>query len=277
MRRAIPLIAGTAVLVLPRGAQANAGIGFFLVSVPFVAMATAPAILVEAPILSLMLGVGLARGLWWSLCANLASTVLGSLLAIAADAAFVIATGSSGLEASRPTVLLTLVPMFWLTWLLERSTVRRLQPAGAEPSAGRATLVANGVSYALLALAVAGVPSSMLDAPTPSTRYRIIEAVTELYREKVAVAEHYASHKRFPAAGPVSPTSPYLQSLRRDDDGRITGVINYPRAEAIHGKSIVVAPRVEGGVIAEWRCYTPDAPHGFLPAGCRNGPPDTLR
>jgi hypothetical protein len=277
MRRAFPLVVCALGLGLPATAHANAGIGFFLVAVPFVAMAMVPAMLVEAPILSRLLDVSFVRGFWWSVSANFASAILGSLIAVAVDVALVATTGSSGLEINRTTVLVTLVPMFWLTWLLERSTIRHLQPAGATRSAGRATLVANAVSYALLAAAVAFVPSAMLDAPSSRTRYQITEAVADMSAARAEVAEYHAAHKRFPAAGSLVSSGRHLRSLRRDAEGRVIGIIEYPGVEAIHGKTVVIAPGMEGNVIMEWICYTPDAPHKFLPAGCRRGPPEGSR
>jgi hypothetical protein len=259
-------------LCLPLSSHANAGIGFFTVSSPFLLLALAPAILVEAPILSRLLEVSLKRGLWWSLIANLVSTILGAILGVALDILLVVTTQSSGMAASRHGALAALVPTFFLTWWLEQRTIRRLQPAGGPRSVTRATLVANAVSYSLLAAALLFLPAPGLDFPRGEVRMKVTEVLASMGPAKVEVAGHFAAHGRFPEPRQLQATVAYARSLRLETDGRLAVVIRYPPVHEVDGKTVILEPRVEAGRIVEWACYTRDVPHQYLPANCRQGP-----
>ena len=192
------LVGALAALACANDAQANSGVGFFFVSVPVVVIALVPAILVEAPILARMLSVSVPRGLWLSLVANLVSTVLGAFIAIAADLLLLGGADSSGMPFSRGAVLVSLVPMFFLTWWLESMSVRRMQPASPRALARRATFAANATSYVLLGAATALIPSDTLDFPSGDTRARLSEAILAMSPVRDEVTEYFGAHKRFP-------------------------------------------------------------------------------
>jgi hypothetical protein len=68
-------------------------------------------------------------------------------------------------------------------------------------------------------------------------------------------------------------TTPHLKSLALERDGRLVGTFSFPSTPAADGRRLVLEPRVEGGKIVDWVCYTPDMPHKYLPPGCRQPPP----
>ena len=89
-------------------------------SIPSLIAALVPAILVEAPVLARYLRVPMRRALWISTQANLFSTLVGGLIALASN--FVLPMWT---DFSREAVLVSLVPMLFITWWLENIVVRR--------------------------------------------------------------------------------------------------------------------------------------------------------
>lgn len=263
-------------LAWPAVAQANAGIGYHMIALPYVVMALVPAILVEAPVLARLLGVDWKRGLWWSFVANLYSTLFGSILAVVADVVLVGVTGSAGWIPGTGTFLASLVPLFFITWLLEARAVRVRLPAGSTRSAWRATLAANGLSYALIAIAVPLL--TPLEFPGYSVRPNMVEVLAALSAEKPEVEEFHRKEGRFPEPRTKQMTSGFTKSLARDADGRLTAEIRYPTVRELDGARIVMRPTVTSGVV-RWDCFAPAAAHKYLPAACRQEEPGlpTLR
>ncbi len=277
MRRVWPWCPGAIALGWPLAAQANAGVGLFSVAVPFTLAALVPAILVEAPVFSRMLGVGWRRGLWWSLLANLVSTVAGAILAVLADFALLAPSGSSGLVPTLASTLSALLPMFLVTWWLETITVRALQPAGAAASPRRAALVANVVSYALLVAAMFFLVGPGSEFPRSDARSRIGEVLAQMGAQKTELAEHFATRGEFPAPRGVAVATRYASSLRIEEGGRIVARIHYPGVAEVDGAQVSLVPRVESRAIVSWECHAPRSAHKFLPASCRQEEPASGR
>jgi len=266
---ALAVIVAMAIGALPVAAHANSGVGYLLISIPILVVTLPAAILIEAPILAHWLKVPFRRALWISFAANLFSTLLGALIAIAFDLALTLGQ-SSGLPGVALSALIALVPMFFITLWLERMAVRRLQPQAEAPAVKRGSLVANLVTYALLAVVVAVA----LPWEDPLLiRSQLTEVVLIMGMEKTEVAEAFDATGRFPTQLETIPRSKYLRSMRLEDNGRIVAVLAMPGRADVDGKTLAMQPRVEGRRIVEWRCYTPDLPLRVLPANCRQRQP----
>jgi hypothetical protein len=160
-------------------------------------------------------------------------------------------------------VLAAMVPMFFITWWIERKVVVRMQP-DARPLAKRATLVANAISYLALAVAV------VVLWPEDSTlvRSKLTEVLNTMGVAKLEVSEEFEKRGRFPATLPA-PRSKFLRSLTIEPSGRLVAVVSMPDRKEVDGKRIVMEPRLDGRRIAEWKCYTPDLEFKYLPTSCR--------
>jgi hypothetical protein len=261
-KRAVVLLVAATCAFLPFAAHANTGVGFLILSIPVMALGLLPVILIEAPVLSRFLRVSFLRGLWLSFVANAASTILGALIGIAVDIALVVLLKTS-FPAVAPVVLVALVPMFFITWWIERKVVVRMQP-DAKPLATRATLVANAISYLALAAAV------LVFWPEDWTlvRSQLTEVLNAMSVAKLEVSEEFEKRGRFPATL-QAPRSKFLRSLTIEPGGRLVAVVSMPDRKGVDGKRIVMEPRVDGRRIAEWKCYTPDLEFKYLPTSCR--------
>lgn len=260
-------LAGSAAAVAasaPGVAQANAGIGLLspgaLVAIP----ALVPAIFVEAGVLARMLGLRYPRALWISFVANVFSTVIGAVIAIGFD----VALGGGGPAPGRGLFLVSLVPMFFLSWWLELWSVRRRLPGDVVPRAPRATFAANLLTYALMAVAI-----SFMDFPDPLLRSRVLEGMGQMNVAKMDVAEHFEKQGAFPAPGPIAAKARTVRSLSRGREGRIELVFELPESPEGNGRRLILQPRVEGGRIVEWVCYSPDMAFRYLPPACRQAKP----
>jgi hypothetical protein len=242
-------------------AHANVGIGLLALSVPTLVVALLPAILVEAPILARYLRVPFKRALWLSFAANVFSTLVGGIIAIASS--FVIPFWT---DTSREAVLASLVPMLFISWWLENIVVRRMQPPESKALSRRATGIANAISYAGMAVGVA-----ILVTPLSQTfnRYRLGDALAEMSAARAQVAEHYKLHKSWPAPKAFVVTLPTVRTLNLEPAGKLVMVLSYPASVAADGKHIVYEPRVVDGDIVGWRCSSPDMKPQHLPPVCR--------
>lgn len=263
MKRIALLAVLAATAALP--AHANTGIGLLVMWIPAAIAALIPAILVEAAIFTRLLAQKLDRALWISTVANVASTLAGAVIAILVDIALFWSTGSSGAEWGRAPLLIALVPMFFVTWWLETKVVRRMQPAESKALARRASLVANLVTYAGMAIGV-----FLLVAPAGGSvnRVHISEVLAAMGVAKADIAEQFQANKTWPAPRNYEPGR-YARSLSADANGRIVVVLSFPGSPDGDGKHIVYEPRVEKGIIVEWRCSSPDLAPKYLPAACR--------
>lgn len=250
----------------PAVALANAGIGLLSPSIFVTVPALIPAIAVEAVVLGRMLGVGIGRALWLSFLANLTSTVLGGAVAVALDMFLM----GGGPEPGRGVFLTSLVPMFFVSWWLERRVVRAMLPPDRMPRATRATLVANAVSYALMAIAVfLLVPVSMGGL----TRSKVSAGIMALQAARTEIHENFTTQGVFPAPRSIAAGVPELRSLNLERDGRLVAVFSIPESPDADGRRVVLEPRVEGKRIVEWVCFAPDMPRKYLPTHCRQPPP----
>jgi hypothetical protein len=249
-------------------ALANAGIGFLIPASLFIVFALIPIVLIEWPVFAWRLGLPPRRALWVSLAANLVSTFGGALIGVAIDLTLGIATGSAG-GTGWQAVLVGLVLMFGITWLIERAVVRRMQPELAPSKAGSVALLANGITYVLLAIAsVAFVPGGepML------ARSIMAEVISAAGVEKLEQGEHFQAQGRFNARAQESPTQ-HTRRILVDEAGRITATIAYPGNRELDGRTIVFVPEMRDGKLAAWHCTVPEAPLKFFPAACRQRGP----
>lgn len=273
MRRAFRGVMLAPGLAAPLPALANAGIGLFAVALPITLPALVPAIVVEAPILAWILKIGFGRAFLWSAIANFVSTVVGAIIAVAADLAILGGTGSSGATFNWGTVLVALVPLFFVTWWLEALAVRRLMAPADKPSPVRATFAANAVSYALMAALVPFLPGMDPVYSRAGARSNITEVLAILGAEKTEVHEHFARNRRFPEPRPLTFASRYAKSMRREADGRLVAEIRYPGLKELDGARLVLVPRVVSGEIVAWECHSSRPSHRFMPSACRQEEP----
>lgn len=261
-RRFRIVLAGAA--AFPATAFANSGIGFFMPASIFLALAVIPVILVEAPLLWWRLRVPPLRSLSLSVRANLSSTLVGAVIGAAFDIAVGLTTGMSGF-AGLEGILIALVPLFGITWWVEYKVVRRAERDIARPKVLGATLLANVVSYALLAaLAIATISRD----PTLK-RARMTEVVNVAMVARVDAAEQYQAMGRFRASRQEAPTR-HVRRVTTEESGRIVAEIAYPKDEELDGKTLVMEPEVRDGKLVAWHCYVPEAPFKYFPASCRN-------
>lgn len=235
-----------------------------MISIPLFAVALLPAIIVESLVLARMLAVGWGRGLWLATVANILSAVLGSILAFVGE--MLLVGGTAEGEPGREAAFAMLVPMFLVTWWIEHATIRRIDATAPSPRVRQATFVANALTYAIMAIAVAFLvpPASAL-----VSRWKVTEALMRLGVQRTAVAEQFQRDGRFPAPAKLDPMSPYVRSLAHEGNGRIVAELSFPGSADADGKRIVYEPRVAGGQIIEWVCYSPDLHFKYLPATCR--------
>ena len=262
-RRAAPLVAIAA--LAPALAHANAGIGFFTPAAMSLVLALIPVVIVEWVILRWRLSVGTGRAFRLALVANLASTLLGAVIGVALDLLLMAGTGMSGVSGPIGFTV-SLVLMFGISWWIERRTVASMSPAIPRPLVGRAVLVANLASYAML------VPAVFMLVPQETSftdRSRMTEVLNAMSVEKRDVAEHHAKTGTFPPARTLEKPTTNTLRIVRTDDGKVTGFIASRRKE-LDGKAIVYEPEVRGRDIVAWRCYVPEAPLKYFPAACRS-------
>lgn len=258
-------IIAAAAAAWPCAVYANAGAGFLMLSIPMLMIGLVPIIVVETPFIARLLGLGFRRSLWVSSCANLASTIAGAVIAIGLDFAM-IAGGSSGLEPSKAVMLLSLLPMFFVTWWLEARVVRKMEPRST--GARRATLVANLASYALLAGSVVALAPGV---DRVAARRQMTDVVNRMVLARIEVAEHFASNGSWPPPARLDTGMPQLSALVRRADGSVVGTLFMPEVDELHRKTLVLTPSVEGGKITGWKCHSPDgAAPKYLPYICRD-------
>src|SRR5258708_10856811 len=147
----IVVVCGLVVLLAPGLVHANTGIGLLSMWIPVAIVAFVPAVLIEGPILARLLKVTLPRGFMLSAVANAVSTIAGGLIALAGDFALHSFIGSAPM--SRGPGLVSLAPMFFVTWWLEHLVVKGMMPAEGKALSRRATFAANVVTYVLMAIA----------------------------------------------------------------------------------------------------------------------------
>lgn len=259
--RAITVAIGIVALAAPLLARANAGVGLLVLAIPVTVVALPPAILLEAPVLARFLRLSWPRGLWVSLVANVVSTIAGAAIALATSFVPVMYG-----EFMRETALISLVPMFLLTWWLERLVVGRMAPAGTKPLATRATGAANAFTYALMAI---GVTLLVPPAGEKFDRWRLSPVLAQLSVARAEVAEYFDAHATFPPPRDIKPLDASVKSVALEPGGRLVATLSFPGRPAGDGRHIVYEPVVAAGKVSAWKCSSPDLAPQYLPPACR--------
>jgi hypothetical protein len=260
--------------LLPCAAWANSGIGFLLVSAPAIILALIPAIFIEAPVIARMLGLPFKDGLRLSTRANLISTFLGIAIGLGVDFALIFSSGGSGPTPNRAVLVFSLLPMFFITWWIERWVIARKMREIPKRRVTLATLAANAVSYSALVATVIATP--LFDGYDHS-QYRedVYFAMRRGGWMREQVTRYWMQNQRFPErVADVAPASPeeqprYIRAITLGPGGRIEIELRFPREPKLDGKRLILEPVVTGGRIESWRCLAPDVPRAYVPHECR--------
>lgn len=260
--------------LFPASAWANSGIGFMLVSVPAMVLTLIPAILIEAPVLSRMLALPLRRALDLSARANFRSTLLGALIALAVDLLLMGLGGGSGMPPHRGTLVLSLVPMFFLTWWIEHRAVAGTVPETPRKRVLLAVLMANAVSYFALFAVIAWTPL-FIGYDRAGYREQLYSTVHVAQPWQRKVEEYWAKHKRLPghtADIGVENIAPRreIRSMSVQTGGVIVVELRFPGDPDIDGKRLIITPQVSGEAISGWQCRAPELPRNYTPVTCRD-------
>lgn len=221
------------------------------------------AFLIEAEVFRRKLGAGVLRALGWSALCHLAS------LPVVVVAGLPLAMIPA--EAHWAAVTAILAFLYGTSWLVHWPVAAALARRGAQEhrtSARGATLAANAICLAITgAIVVAAMPGP---GGTPGAKVR--EALGEMAALEREVTASVASGKGYPAPRPV-PVAPdsALQWLKIGTQGRIEGALRIERTRDLHGKAIVMEPRLGQGRVDRWICHTDAGLPGqrYLPARCR--------
>ena len=230
-------------------------------------------ILLEAPVLSAALRLPLAAGLLLSVSVNLRSTLVGIVIAIVVDITLIaLSGGSMGFPPSRGGLVGALVPMFLITWWIERRAVVRKHPELSLRRSAGAVLAANILSYAALFGAIRYVEFFKVydKMGYPAHVYRAHDAAQPWQSE---VESFWKTHKRFPErAGDLRQDGLQkrqgVRTVALEPGGRVVLVLDFPHYADLDGKRLIYEPRVVGDALL-WRCRTPDLNNRYTPYGCR--------
>lgn len=259
--------------LFPAAAWANVGIGYLFVSAPALLFALVPAIFVEAPVLAAILRVAFPRGLMLSVGANLRSTFFGIGIALVTDFLLMFLSGGSGLPPSRGSLMVSLVPMYFLTWWIEHRAIARKLPEAPRRQIVLATFAANTLSYVLLMVAIGWTPM-FKTYDQMGYRDRLYWAVRAAVPLQSKVEEYWDQHKRLPERaadiGPAS-TEPRrdVGTVTLDAGGKIFVELKFPDDPDLDRKQFILAPHVTEDKKIEWRCSAPGVPERFLPRACQ--------
>ena len=263
-----------ALAAIPVTAQANAGIGFFIIAVPFIVVALLPAVLIEAGVLWRLLPVAPRRALWLSFSANLRSSIWGVILAIGVDLVFFGLSGSAGPEPTKASGIAALVPLFFLTWRIEHRAVLRLEPDLPRARVALATGAANLLTYALM-IAVIVLTQVLPEYPTMPVRARVSEALLLAGGARSAVNEYYEGKGGLPQSGGEAQYSenaanlgPYVSAIEIRERGVVVITLakhdNWPAGREIR---LTPAPDADAKKL-NWKCRS-TLPPKVLPPFCR--------
>ena len=272
--RLLPRLLLAFIVLSPSPALANAGIGFFMVGLPFVLLALVPAIPLEALVLAAILRVDYRRALSYSWRANVRSTIYGLGLGIAFDIAMMAGTGSSGPEPTKAVATTVLIFMYFFSWWIEHRAIARLATEFSKSRIALATGAANLLSYTAMVVLV-WVTAIYPERGAMTTRARVYEAMLASSGIKSAITEYWEANKRLPPdarglEGALPESGKYRVAV--NTGGRISVLIVMPDQPDIDGKHIVFTPipDVSPGVEAlRWECSAPEIKPKYLPATCR--------
>lgn len=262
-------------VLMPEVAEANAGIGFFMVALPLVILALIPAILIEAGMLRLLLPISVGRSLALSLRANGWSTLVGTVLAGGWDLLLIMMLGTSGLEATRWTASIMLLPFLWLSWWVELRVLTRQLASLPVPHLSRVIGVANLVSYGLIAIFVWST-NWLPKHETLRPRVHISHAVSSTAELKRSVEKYYREHRRWPVG--MADLSGPLPDCKGCDwmlspDSRIVLRMVAPDWSEINQRVVVLSPQVVSvgeDIEIHWGCGSTEISSNMLPGACRN-------
>ena len=263
-------------------AWANSGIGFLIPSLPALIIALVPVIFIEAPVLSAVLRLPIQAGLRLSAAINVRSTLFGIVIALLVDIALMASSGAMGHAPSRAIALVSLVPMFFVTWWIERRAVTRRLAEQSMTRAVLATLAANVLSYGVLVSAIAWHPFFKF-YDQMGYRERIYGHIFRANDWKEGVDQYWQTHKRFPERAadiglenspanrgmPADPQRTGVPIVTLEPRGRLVFELYFPYDPEIDRKRLIYEPRLSGAKL-DWQCYTPDLPLQYAPSGCRD-------
>jgi hypothetical protein len=261
------LAASFAGLLLASGsAYANVPLFAVFQTVPLTLIALAPVIAVESWLCARMLKLALPEAIKVAAAGNIASTLVG-----------VVITGLWIVTEPMWMVLLKLfAPFFLASWLVEFAVAKAmLKPLASRPI-WRATLAANALSYAILALLI-GTGLWSLKAQDEQTIRQLLYVELLInsahYAERNAIEEFVAKNKRFPehlaeldtlAAGKAK--RPHTKAIQLTQDGlRVT--FSAPEFPQIDNSSIEYSLALKGER-AKWTCRSETIPVELLPRSC---------
>jgi type IV pilus assembly protein PilA len=263
-----------ALAAMPAAAHANAGIGYFMIAVPFIVVALLPAVLLEAGVLWRMLPVAPRRALRLSFSANLRSSIWGVFLAIGIDLVFFGLSESAGPEPTKASAIAALLPLFFLTWRIEHRAVLRLEPDLPRARVALATGAANLLTYALM-IAVIMLTPVLPEYPTMPVRARVSEALVLARGARSAVNDYYESKGQLPQSSGeagYSETTANWGSLVSTIEVREQGVVVITLAKHDNwpaGSEIRLTPAADADAKKlGWKCRS-TLPPKYLPPNCR--------
>ncbi|MBI2748507.1 MAG: pilin [Burkholderiales bacterium] len=269
-------VAATAVALclFPTQAWANAGIGYLFPAIPALILALVPVIFLEAPVLAGILRLPLTSGLKLSAAVNVRSTLWGIVIAIVVDIGLIaLGGGSMGPAPSRAALMGSLLPMFFITWWIERRAVVRKYPQLPPARSVNAVLAANALSYAALsALIILSPIFKFYDQM--GYRDDISVANMTAYSWEEGIQAYWQKHKRFPErADDLGPGRPkpvrHVRTVTLESGGRMVVELSFPDEPELDRKHLIYEPRVVGDLL-QWKCRTPDLPQRYAPYGCRD-------
>lgn len=104
-------------------------------------------------------------------------------------------------------------------------------------------------------------------------RSQVTEGLSLASGAKVAVAEYYSNHGRYPETmadiGMVSSQGSYIKETRLDEDGKITTVFGKDSNKSIHDGTISLVPSETNKGNLEWSCEA-TIEEKYLPISCVN-------
>lgn len=272
--RYLTLAAG--ITVLPMSVSANAGIGYFMPALPIVVLALIPAILLEAVVLRIALGLRPKRAFLLSLSANSRSTLYGFILGVVIDLALVAGTGSAGPEPTKGLATAMLVPFFLLSWWIEYRVISRWSADFSKHRVSAVTGMANVLSYVGM-LVFLWVSSILPERSTMAVRLQINEALYGASSIKMAIAKFWKQNNRYPEniseLGIVFSKHTAF-SITLGNRGRILVHIFIPSEPLVNTKQLIITPLPDSESYdnrgLQWECRSENIPYSFLPRQCRS-------
>jgi len=257
---------GVGFLLASASAFANVPLFAIFQTIPLTLIALVPVIAVESWLCARMLKLDLRKAIKVTALGNIASTLVGAVI-----------TGIWIVTEPMWLVLLKLfAPFFLASWLVEFAVTKAmLKPIAARPIL-RATLAANALSYAILALLIGTGLWSMKAQDEQTIRQLLyVELLISSAHnaERDAIQEFVVKNKRFPtsfteldAPPAVKAKRPHTKAIELTRDGlRVT--FSAPEFPQIDNTSIEYSLAVTGEQ-AKWTCKSGQIAVELLPRSC---------